>query len=88
MTNCGIFGKIDCCTLIRFLSYKYIGSETPLIYKTIGLLIDESAEKFEDGIAYAQQNQKITFRELKEKVSFDFSRSLDYIYISTFNVFM
>lgn len=58
----------------RFVSYKHMGCSLPLLYKTIGKVLDEAAEKFGDKTALVSmhQNQRLSFNEVKEKVSFEF----------------
>ena len=51
-------------------SYAFLGSEKPLIGKTIGDIFDEIAEKYpdNDAIVSVHQNIRYTYRELEDAV--------------------
>ncbi|KAK6634716.1 hypothetical protein RUM43_012118 [Polyplax serrata] len=53
----------------RFLTYKNIGAEWPLMYKTVGEVVDEAAEKYGDKTALicVDQNKKLSFVEVKQR---------------------
>jgi len=52
-------------------SYAFVGSEKPLIGKTIGDMFDEIAEKYpdNDAIVSVQQGLRYTYRELQQEVN-------------------
>mgnify|MGYP002716824932 FL=1 len=56
---------------VKLISYKHIGGNTPLIYKTVGDVLDKTAEKYGDrtAIVSCYQNKRITYREVKEQVT-------------------
>jgi len=52
-------------------SYAFMGSEKPLIGKTIGEMFDEIADKYpdNDAIVSIHQNQRYTYRQLQREVN-------------------
>jgi fatty-acyl-CoA synthase len=52
-------------------SYAFVGSEKPLIGKTIGDMFDEIAEKYpdNDAVVSVQQGLRYTYRELQQEVN-------------------